>query len=440
MNDEDRPLTIRSYPQAIMHFDGDAFFAAVETAVHPELRGKPLVTGQERGIIACANYPAKALGIKRGVALHEARRICPELVVLPSDYETYSLFSKRMFDIARKFTPVVEEYSIDEGFADLAGLRRLHRMSYEDIARAIQREIKSQLDLSVSVGLSLSKGLAKIASDFRKPQGFTAVPGRHIHLLLQRTPLADVWGFGANTVAMLGKFGLRTAYDFVSQTESWAKARLGKVGVDIWRELRGESVHPVRTTADPPRLSISKTKTFSPCSCDRDYVRARLVRNAESAFIKLRRHQLRSKSLSVFLRRQDYGASAAEARLNRPTAAIVEALPAIEQLFDSLFRAGVEYRATGIVLGQLASEGARQYELFSDNLRIEKLEQISQAIDLVNARYGKHKINTGSALYLRETPGGERNRPAWRKRELLDGESERKRLYLPRLDIVDRDI
>ena len=128
-----QPFTLHSFPHAIVHFDGDAFFTSVEQALHPDLKGRPVVTGQERGIIACASYEAKALGIKRGVALHEARRMCPDLVVLPSDYETYSLFSKRMFDIARRYTPMVEEYSIDEGFADLTGLRRVFHASMKTL-------------------------------------------------------------------------------------------------------------------------------------------------------------------------------------------------------------------------------------------------------------------------------------------------------------------
>lgn len=102
-------FSLSSWPRAIVHIDGDAFFTSCEEAIHPELRGRPLITGGERGIVACASYAAKRMGIKRGVPLHEARKICPGLVVLPSDYETYSLFSLRMFDIMRRFTPDVEE-------------------------------------------------------------------------------------------------------------------------------------------------------------------------------------------------------------------------------------------------------------------------------------------------------------------------------------------
>jgi DNA polymerase-4/DNA polymerase V len=104
--------------------DADAFFASCEQAIHPELRGKPVVTGRERGIVAAASYEAKGRGVKRGMGLFDVKKVCPDVILLPSDYETYSLFSVRMFEILRRFSPDVEEYSIDEAFVDLTGLRR----------------------------------------------------------------------------------------------------------------------------------------------------------------------------------------------------------------------------------------------------------------------------------------------------------------------------
>lgn len=115
-----QPLTIRSWPGAIMHMDADAFFASCEQAIHPELKGRPVITGKERGIVAAASYEAKRRGVDRGMSLWEVKKVCPDAVILPSDYETYSLFSVRMFEILRRFSPAVEEYSIDEAFVDLA--------------------------------------------------------------------------------------------------------------------------------------------------------------------------------------------------------------------------------------------------------------------------------------------------------------------------------
>jgi DNA polymerase-4/DNA polymerase V len=430
-----RHFTLSSFPRAILHFDGDAFFTSVEQALHPELKGRPVVTGKERGIIACASYEAKAMGIRRGVALWEAKKRCPDLVVLPSDYETYSLYSKRMFCIVRRYTPVVQEHSVDEGFADISGLRRLHKASYKDIPRQIQKDIEAELGITVSVGLSLSKVLAKLASKYRKPAGVTSVPGHCIHLFLQKTPVQEVWGFGPNTVHLLAKHGVETAYDFASRSEAWARNVLGKPGKEIWSELRGCSVYPVETGEKTSYASISKCKTFtSPSSC-RDYVRARLIRNMESALIKLRRYGLRAKTIGVALRSRDYCHEGLEARLNRPTSSPQEVLAVLDQMFDRLFKSGMEYRAVVVVLDRLAEDTREQFDLFEDRLRIEKLRRVARTIDDVNRVHGKHTLSLGPSLFLPAHRKTERDELPWRKTRLLPGETDRQRLNIPRLAI-----
>ncbi len=340
--------------------------------MHPHLKGRPVVSGKERGIIACASYGAKALGIKRGVGLWEARKKCPDLVVLPSDYESYSIYSKRMFEIMRRYTPTVEEYSIDEGFADITGLRRFHHMSYKDIALKVQSDIHKELDLTVSVGLSLSKGLCKIASDYRKPNGITAVQGRHIHIFLKRIPLEEVWGFGHNTVQLLRKHGLQTALDFVQRPEKWTGKMLGKPGREIWHELRGVNLLAVTPDPKPAKVSLGKGKTFTTPSTDKAFVYAKLVRNVESAFIKLRRHKQRTKEIHVSLRLKDYRQFGLGAQLNRATDSTQEVLPAVRELFEKLFQPGYEYRTTQIWLTRLGTSKDTQFDLFDGRLRIEK--------------------------------------------------------------------
>lgn len=259
-------FTLRSWPRAILHIDGGAFFAYCEEAIHPELRGKPVITGGERGIVACASYPAKELGIKRGVPLHEAKKICPSLIVLPSDYETYSLFSFRMFSIMRRFTPEVEEYSIDEAFADITGMRRYLNSSYEDIASKIQETIRTEL------GLSLTKALAKVGSKWKKPSGLTVIDGRSIAHYLNDLSVDKVWGISPATAGYLNKMGIKTALEFALLPEETVIKRFTKPSVEIWRELRGESVYPVLTEPNTDYKSISKTKTFAPPSGDREYL------------------------------------------------------------------------------------------------------------------------------------------------------------------------
>lgn len=427
------PISIASFLRPIIHIDCDAFFTSVEQALHPELRGKPVVTGKERGIVACASYEAKALGVKRPMRLWEARKALPELICLPSDYETYSLYSKRMFSIIREFTPDVEEYSIDEAFADLSGLRRLHKMGYAEIAWKIKEKIQDQLGLTVSVGLSASKILAKIASKHRKPNGFMVVRARELHEFLPNIALDQVCGFGPNTVALLGKQGIKTVWDYVARPEMWAKQWLGKIGVELWHELRGESVYPIATQEKTDYDSMSKTKTFTPPSSDKNFVRAQLIRNMESAFIKLRRYKLRAKWICIFLRDQEFKSWGTEAELDRSTSSIFEAAPLVNQLFERVFKEGVLYRLTGIVLSKIEPDQSTQYSLFDNIPKIQSFRAIDRVIDEVSELYGKHKLHLGTSLWLSQHKQHVSERGDWpqRKIELLKGETFRQRLGIP---------
>jgi len=426
-------LTLHSWPQAIVHVDADAFFASVEQSLHPEYRGKPVITGKERNIVACASYEAKRRGVRRAMPLHEARKVCPDAIIVPSDYETYSIISKRMFAIMRRFTPVVEEYSIDEAFADISGLRRMYRASYETIAERMKQALEDDLGITVSVGLSLSKSLAKLASKKKKPAGFMSFPGQEIHFLLCDTPLEKVWGFGPNTTALLTKLGLTTAYDFVQKPRVFAHRVLGKIGDELWRELRGEAVYPVLTEEKKSYQSISKMKTFTPASSDKRYVYGMLVRNLESACIKARRYDLASASISIYLREQDFHGAGVEIKLSRPSSHPLEILLPLREGFEKLFSPSKQYRATAVVLTHLEEVSTLQPTLFEDTLRLTKIESLSKAIDTLSAQFGKHAVHVGSSFPAdkHRRHQGERGNAPQRRSELLQGETARQRLNLP---------
>lgn len=424
-------ITLFAYPNAILHIDADAFFASVEQAVHPKYRGKPVVTGAERGIIAAASYEAKALGIKRGIHLREAKKICPALIVLPTDYETCSLFSQRMFDCMRQYTSLVEEYSIDEAFVDITGLRRVHRCSYEEIARKIKRDIENSLGITVSVGLSLTKSLAKICSDFRKPAGFTAVKGKYIHLLLQKIQLQDIWGIGHSTAALLKKYGVENAYDYAKLDPAFLKKLVNKTTVEIHQELNGQLVYPVNPQAKDDYKTITKFKTFSPATRDKEVVRAFLLRNLESACIKARRHQLAAKEIYFTLRTQDFEHLGMRIVLNRASANTLELSPVLSQVFNQLLArkmSNLEYRATGVVLAKLQSNQSFQMSIFDTALSIIKAERISASIDEINHKFGKHTLHLAASLAANHQHQTDRGRVATRKLVLLKGETKRQRL------------
>ena len=430
---DSQPLTLHSWPRAIMHMDADAFFASCEQAIHPELRGKPVITGKERGIVAAASYEAKARGVERGMRLFEVKRNCPDAIMLPSDYETYSLFSVRMFDILRRFSPDVEEYSIDEAFVDLTGLRRTFHGSYGDIAGKIQESIEKELGITVSMGVSLSKVLAKVGSKHRKPKGVTLIPGREIHLYLSRLPVEKVWGIGANTSAFLKKFGINTALDFTRKDEAFIRSHLSKPYQEIWHELNGRSVYRVTTESKREYQSISKTKTFTPPSDDVTLIFAQLSKNLENACIKARRYNLAATRLIICLRMQDFRDAGVEIKLSRPTAYPTELFESLRKGFDEVYRPKTLYRATGAILAGLVPENKVQFTLFDDTARILKMARIYSAVDQLSERFGKHTIQHGASLpaKLQTQHEGERGDIAERKEELFKGENRRQRLGLP---------
>ncbi len=470
-------ICLGSFPRAVVHVDCDAFFTSCEQARNPALKGRPVITGKERGIVSCASYEAKAKGVQRGVRLGEVRTLCPDAVIIPSDYELYSIYSQRLFAIMRRFTPEVEEYSIDEAFADLTGLRRLYRRPYEAIALAMKQAIQKELDITASVGLSLTRTLAKICSKHRKPDGFVALPGYQLHTFLKGIPLERVCGFGPNTTALLIKCGVRNVLEYIQRPRAFAEKLLGKVGVELWLELRGVKVYEVSTLEKERYLTISKTKTFMPASGDRGYVVAHLMRNLESACIKLRRHRLRARNLTVYLRRQDFSYGGMEGRLSRHSSSTLDFTGVCSALFQNAFEAGVLYRSTGVIIADIVPEGEDTGDLFDCPARIMRIRKVSQAVDAINAQFGKHTLHLASTQPLARTkdhpaqsegpvradalhpaqsegpvrPCGQhppqfeaavrasaqhpRNEQAWRKVELLKGETFRKRLGIPLLQL-----
>jgi len=432
-----KPLTIRSWPQAILHVDADAFFASCEQAIHPELRGRPVITGKERGIVAAASYEAKARGVKRGMRLFEVKQVCPDAVILPSDYETYSLFSMRMFSILRRFSPAVEEYSIDEAFVDLTGLRRSFHGPYEMIAGKMQEVIAKELGFTVSIGVSLSKVLAKIGSKHNKPHGLTLIPGRDIHLYLHTLPVGKVWGIGPNTAAFLNKYGITTALQFAARDELFIKRYLSKPYLEIWHELNGRSVYPVVMETKSSYQSISKTRTFTPPSADEAFVFAQVSKNLENACIKARRYRLAATRLMVFLRRQDFRDTGTEIKLTLPSAYPVCLMEALKEGFAYVYKTNTLYRQTGVVLAGLVPDDGSHYTLFDDVTKIEKMAKIYEAVDSLSWKYGKHTVQHGSSLLtkLQAQHEGDRGDVPARKAEVFQGENRRQRLGLPMLHI-----
>lgn len=424
------------WPKAIVHVDGDAFFASVEQAVNPSLKGKPVVTGQERNIVAAASYEAKAFGVTRGVTLWDAKKLCPGLIVLPTDYETVSLFSKRMFDIARRYSPTIEEYGIDESFIDITGTRRVHHTSYENIARRLQAEIHQELGITVSVGLSVSKVLAKIGSKMHKPAGFTAINAQQIESFIQKIPVETIWNIGPNTAALLRNHGITSALAFAKTPKEQVEKILSRPGMAVWEEINGQSVWPVSSGDKISYKSISKTKTFTPPSTDREYVFAQLMKNLENACMKARRYHQAAQKISIFLKRQDHKYFGIEASLNRASCYPNELASLVREMFNQIFVGATAYRATGVTLINLVADTPSQPTLFEKPITLLKVKKLYGAVDILRDKYGKHAVHQAVSLPAQARQHlSRRGHEAARKKILLPGETKRQRLPLPLLQI-----
>jgi len=431
------PLNIADFPKAILHIDGDCFFASCEVALNPKLRGLPVVTGKERGIASSMSYEAKAMGVKRGMSLPDIKKVCPNVVILASDYETYSLFSTRMFDIVRRYTPQVEEYSIDECFADLTGLQRPLRMPYETIVTKIKHDLDTELGMTFSAGLAPTKVLAKVGSKWKKPSGLTIIPGNRAHLFLNDLPLEKVWGIGPATSEYLFKHNLKTALDFARKDADWIIEHLTKPHYEIWQELRGNSVYPVDSGKKESYATISKTKTFTPPSDKFEFIFSQLSKNIENACIKARRYDLAAKKFCFFLKTQDFKYSGAEIKLASPANSPTEILSLARGHFEKIYRPRTFYRATGITLMDLGTKTNCQMDLFGKSARAEKFSAVFESVDKLSERFGKHTVFLGSSLnaIAGPKPTDGRNCAGLRAAMLFKGENKRQRLGIPMLRV-----
>ena len=396
---------VRSWPTVVLHIDGDAFFVSVLQAINPSLKGKAIVAGSERGIATAVSYEAKKYGVKRAMRISEVRKLCPHCIVMNSDYETYSLFSKRMFDIMREFSPTVEEYSIDEAFADLKGLRRPLKMTYQEIAAAMKNKVESSLGISVSVGVSLTKSLAKLASSFLKPSGLKLVDGISIDEFLQKIPVEKVWGIGENTASYCYKLGIRTAYELTIKEEIYIQKYFSKPIFEIWKELRGQQVYAIDITSRTTYKSIQRTGTFRPATNDPKLLWPRLMEHIEDAFSTARKYNYYVGKISIFLKGQDFRYYSTEIKLSEKTIYPMLIINEIKNGMRKIWKKGVLYRASGCTISDLSDlDDGKQPTLFADTKRERVAQKIYPLLE-------SNKVNFASSLYDKDRLVQKKHKP-----------------------------
>lgn len=382
--------------KTMLHIDGDAFFVGVEIAKNPKLKGLPVVTGEERGIVSALSYEAKALGITRGMPIYRVNRDFPKVIVLPGDYKAYVKYSDQMFSIVRRYADDVEEYSIDECFADLTGLDKPLRMSYEEIALRIKKEINEELGLSVSLGLAPTKVLAKIASKWVKPNGFTVIDISTADTFLKTFSIGKIWGIGPRTADFLNAKGIKTAHDFTVKPLGWVTANLSKQYEMIWKELHGEQVLHIDPKLKTTYSSIQKTRSFHPNTNDKIFLLSELSKHIEDACSKARHYKLLPTKVTFFLKTRDFEFTTCTINLPTPTNVPEMIIPSVRESFGSVYKKGIMYRTTGVTLQNLSVSHSTQNDLFGNTDKIHKFELLHNQIDELEAKFGKRVVYLAS--------------------------------------------
>jgi len=399
--------------RTIMHVDLDAFFVAVELARRPELRGQPVVVGGDpngRGVAATASYEARAFGVRSGMPLATARRLCPNAVFLRGDYPAYERASAGFHAILRDYTPVAQSTGLDEAFLDLTGcgpvveaacaLPADPARSDIDIARcaaeAIRARVREELSITASAGIASGRTVAKIASDAAKPDGLLVVPPGEEASFLAPRPLRDLPGLGPRAEEELRRLGLRTLGQLAAMPPATLRARFGAWGPVLAERARGVDPTPVASEREPAK-SVSREGTYARDIDDASVLRASLRAYAESVGADLRRLGRRARCVTLKLRYSDFTTITRSHTLEGATYADDELYrTGLDLLERALARDRRAVRLIGLGASSLV-EDAAQLDLF-DQRRTQRDELLS-SIDRLRAKFGHRAVQTGLTFF-----------------------------------------
>lgn len=380
---------------SIGHVDCDAFYAAVEKRDRPELRDRPLIIGGgHRGVVSTACYIARMSGVRSAMPMFTARKLCPEAVVLPPDMAKYRRVAGEIRQLMNALTPLVEPVSIDEAFLDLTGTVALHKMSPAQSLNRLTRRIEADIGVTVSVGLSHNKFLAKLASDLDKPRGFSLIGVAETASFLAHRSVGMIWGVGKVMREQLARDGITTMGQIQQMPIEELANRYGQMGAHIWHLARG--LDRRRVEPDSAAKSISAETTFDIDIADSEALANELWPLCEKVAYRLKSAGLAGQVVHLKLKTAGFRLVTRQTRL-----------PAPSQLAETLYRAGLAllqkeaagdwYRLIGIGMDALHdAQDADPIDLGDpDAVRRRKVEE---AMDSVRAKLGKDAIIKGRSL------------------------------------------
>ncbi len=380
------------YRLTLAHIDCDAFYATIEKRDNPELADKPVIIGGgKRGVVSTACYIARINGVRSAMPMFKALELCPDAVVIRPNMEKYAAVGRQVRQMMLDLTPLVQPLSIDEAFLELAGTERLHHDPPARVLARLAKRVQDELGITISVGLSYCKFLAKVASDLEKPRGFSVIGQAEAVDFLTNRPVTTIWGVGKAFNATLAADGIRSIGQLQTMEETDLMRRYGSMGQRLYRLSRGiddRVVHP-----NDPAKSVSAETTFFDDISRHDDLVPFLRRLSEKVSTRLKKHGIAGQTVVLKMKTSDFKSRTRNKRLEDPT-----------QLADRIFRAGLSlmeretdgtrFRLLGIGVTDLC-DPARADPADLVDLQATRRAAAEAAMDRLRDKFGKTAVETG---------------------------------------------
>lgn len=391
--------------RVILHCDCNGFYASVECIRRPELKEVPMaVCGDpesRHGIILAKNELAKRQGVLTAETIWQAKRKCPELVLVGSHHQDYRAYSQKINEIYQSYTDLVEPFGIDESWLDVTGSQKLFGTG-EEIANALRKRIKEEIGLTISVGVSFNKIFAKLGSDYKKPDATTCITRENYKALLYPLPVGDLLYVGKRTSDLLRRRYIHTIGELASSDRSLIAELLGKSGEALWEYANGLDDSPVRPYDQQREVkSLGNGLTFRRNLLGSSDIRAGVMMLADEVAVRLRRYGLWCGTVQVQIRSPEFKTISRQHPLPRPTNLASEIAACAMQIIDKAWSMEKPIRMITITGANLTNDDGG-YQLALDDrdayLRHEKQQKLAEALDDIRDKYGKSSVSFGSTI------------------------------------------
>lgn len=377
----------------------NSFFASVEQAANPLLKGKPIAVAgwadpeknYARTIVTTASYEARAYKVKTGMTIPEAKRLCPHIIIVTADPDKYLNASYQIHETLLHFTDLVEIYSIDECFLDLKGAQ----FTAKEAALKMKQSIKDKLGLTCSIGIATNKLVAKLASDMKKPDGLIELNDEDLPSLFSTLQVKELWGIGKRTAERLDKYGIKTAKQLGEADEDLLKHEFGILGPKMKLMGQGKYFDPVISYYKQREVkSVGHSHTFPEDTYDIDIVKAFLRMLSEKVSTRLQRYKLKGSVVHLYVRYADFTGFGSQSTLEQHTDSGLEIFMQGFEIFKNLLPLKKKVRLLGLSVGQLIKENG-QALLFETAEKDQKLKEI---LFQVNEKYGEFCLKPASII------------------------------------------